>query len=355
MEASQGILDSLRRDAQRSFFRARNGIKYVAGVGKPEVGITPSETVWTREKARLMRYDSDKRTRRPPVVIVWSIVGRSYILDLRPGYSFVEQLLDAGIDVFMLDWGAADAVDASNTLETYSDNYLPDALNAAMEAAGEPEVDVLGYCFGGTICVLTVAGNPDLPVRDLVVMATPIDFSQLAGVLQALARGRVEIDELVDHTGNVPAESVYRSASHLRPTMDISKYATLWEKLWNDQFVEGFQAMGQWLRDQTPFPGACARQSTELLLRRNALLTGEVSLGGHRVRLEGITCPVLNVMAEHDHLVPPSASEPLSTLVGSADVTDLRIPAGHLGLAAGRDAARITVPRIVEWLNDHSS
>lgn len=355
MEASQGILDSLRRDAQRSFFRARNGIKYVAGVGKPEVGITPSETVWTREKARLMRYDSDRRTRRPPLVIVWSIVGRSYILDLRPGYSFVEQLLDAGIDVFMLDWGAADAVDASNTLETYSDNYLPDALNAAMEAAGEPEVDVLGYCFGGTICVLTVAGNPDLPVRDLVVMATPIDFSQLAGVLQALARGRVEIDELVDHTGNVPAESVYRSASHLRPTMDISKYATLWEKLWNDQFVEGFQAMGQWLRDQTPFPGACARQSTELLLRRNALLTGEVSLGGHRVRLEDITCPVLNVMAEHDHLVPPSASEPLSTLVGSADVTDLRIPAGHLGLAAGRDAARITVPRIVEWLNDHSS
>jgi len=355
VEASQGILDSLRRDAQRSFFRARNGIKYVAGVGKPEVGITPSETVWTREKARLMRYDSDKRTRRPPVVIVWSIVGRSYILDLRPGYSFVEQLLDAGIDVFMLDWGAADAVDASNTLETYSDNYLPDALNAAMEAAGEPEVDVLGYCFGGTICVLTVAGNPGLPVRDLVVMATPIDFSQLAGVLQALARGRVEIDELVDHTGNVPAESVYRSASHLRPTMDISKYATLWEKLWNDQFVEGFQAMGQWLRDQTPFPGACARQSTELLLRRNALLTGEVSLGGHRVRLEDITCSVLNVMAEHDHLVPPSASEPLSTLVGSADVTDLRIPAGHLGLAAGRDAARITVPRIVEWLNDHSS
>ncbi len=355
MEASQGILDSLRRDAQRSFFRARNGIKYVAGVGKPEVGITPSETVWTREKARLMRYDSDKRTRRPPLVIVWSIVGRSYILDLRPGYSFVEQLLDAGIDVFMLDWGAADAVDASNTLETYSDNYLPDALNAAMEAAGETEVDVLGYCFGGTICVLTVAGNPDLPVRDLVVMATPIDFSQLAGVLQALGRGRVEIDELVDHTGNVPAESVYRSASHLRPTMDISKYATLWEKLWNDQFVEGFQAMGQWLRDQTPFPGACARQSTELLLRRNALLTGEVSLGGHRVRLEDISCPVLNVMAEHDHLVPPSASEPLSTLVGSADVTDLRIPAGHLGLAAGRDAARITVPRIVEWLNDHSS
>lgn len=354
MEASPGLLDGLRRDAERSLFRARNGIKYVAGIGRPEVGVTPSETVWTREKAKLMRYHSDKRTRQPPLVIVWSIVGRSYILDLRPGYSFVEQLLEAGLDVFMLDWGSADHVDASNTLETYSDSYLPQALEAAMDAAGTSEVDVLGYCFGGTICVLSVAGNPDIPVADLVVMATPIDFSQLAGVLQSLARGRIEIDELLDHTGNVPAQSVYRSASHLRPTMDISKYANLWEKLWNDEFVEGFQAMGQWLRDQTAFPGACARQAAELLLRDNLMLTGEIPLGRRTVRLADLRCSLLNVMAEHDHLVPPSASEPLSSLVGSDDVTDLRIPAGHLGLAAGRDAAKITVPGIVEWLNARS-
>jgi polyhydroxyalkanoate synthase len=355
VEAPQALLDGLRRDAERSFLRARNGIKYVAGVGQPPVGVSPKEVVWTREKAQLMRYASDQRTRRPPVVVVWSIVGRSYILDLRPGYSFIEQLLDAGLDVFMLDWGAAEAVDSSNDLATYCDRLLPEALHAAMAAAGSSEVDVLGYCFGGTVCVLSVAGNPAIPVRNLTVMATPIDFSHLAGVMQALARGRIDVDERVDDTGNVPAESVYRSASSLRPTMSISKYATLWDKLWSDEFVEGFQAMGQWLRDQTPFPGACAREATELLLRRNLMLTGEVPVGGRQVRLRDISCPVLNVMAEHDHLVPPVASEPLAGLVGSADVTDLRIPAGHLGLAAGRDAARHTVPRIVEWHQTHSS
>lgn len=350
----QALLDGLRRDVERSVLRARNGIKYVAGVGKPEVGVTPHEVVWRREKARLMRYDSDRRERRPPVVIVWSIVGRSYILDLRPGYSFVEQLLAAGLDVFMLDWGYAEAVDSSNTLETYCDHYLPDALNAAMEVSGSEEIDVLGYCFGGTVCVLSVAGNPDMPVRNLTVMATPIDFSHLAGVMQSLGRGRIAIDDLVDHTGNVPADSVYRSASSLRPTMDISKYATLWEKLWNDEFVEGFQAMGQWLRDQTPFPGACAREATEKLLQKNLMITGEIPIGDRRVYLKDITCPVLNVMAEHDHLVAPEASAPLSSLTGG-EVTDLLIPAGHLGLASGRDASRHTIPKVVEWLNAHSS
>ena len=165
MEASQGILDSLRRDAQRSYFRARNGIKYVAGIGRPEVGITPSEIVWTREKARLLRYESDKRTRHPPLVIVWSIVGRSYILDLRPGYSFVEQLLDAGIDVFMLDWGAADAVDASNTLETYS-RQLP--ARGAWCARWTPPASRRSTCSAtasaGPSRVLAVAGHPKLPV-----------------------------------------------------------------------------------------------------------------------------------------------------------------------------------------------
>lgn len=355
MEASPGVIDSLRRDAQRSIFRARNGIKYLAGVGKPEVGVTPKDVVWTREKATMWRYASERRTRRPPLVVVWSIVSRSYILDLRPGYSFVEQLLSEGIDVYMIDWGAADAVDASNTLETYCDSYLPEALGVAREVSESPEVDVLGYCFGGTVSVLSVAGNPQTSVRNLVVMATPVDFARLEGVVSALARGRIQVDDIIDHTGNVPAESVYRSASHLRPTMNISKYATLWEKLWNDDFMDGYQAMGQWLRDQTAFPGACARQTTDLLLRKNLLRTGEIPLGGRRVRLSNLTCPLLSVVAEHDHMVPPEASAPLTRLVGSKDATELRIPAGHIGLAAGRDAARITVPSIVKWLNERSS
>jgi polyhydroxyalkanoate synthase len=113
--------------------------------------------------------------------------------------------------------------------------------------------------------------------------------------------------------------------------------------------------MAGWIRDQTPLPGALAHQMVDLLLRRNILTTGEIPLGGRTVRLADITCPFLNVMAETDHMVPPASSEMLGDLVGSSDVTDLRIPAGHIGLAAGRDAKRNTVPRIIEWLNAHSS
>jgi polyhydroxyalkanoate synthase len=357
MQASPSTdrLDAIRREAQRSLFRARNGIQLIAGTRRPVVGATPNDVVWRRGKAQLSRYRSDKRTRRPPLVIVWSVVSRPYILDLRPGHSFIEQLLDAGIDVFMIDWGIPDAVDSGNNLELYVDNYLPRALDRAIEVADSAEIDILGYCAGGVLSCLAVAGHGEIPVRNLAVMATPIDLGHIEGLIRAIERGALEVDDLVDETGNLPAEAVYRGFASLRPTTDIFKYANLWERLWSDEFVDGYEAMAGWIRDQTPLPGALARQMVDLLLRRNILTTGEIPLGGRTVRLADITCPLLNVMAELDHMVPPAASEILGELVGSTDVTELRIPAGHIGLAAGRDAKRNTIPRIIEWLNAHSS
>lgn len=322
----------------------------MAGIGRPEVGLSPHEVLWGRGKAELWRYDSDRRTRHPPLVIVFSILGRSYVLDLRPGSSFVQQLLGAGTDVFLVDFGVPDEVDAANTLETYVDNYLPRAVRTAAEATGE-EVDVLGYCFGGLITTLCLAAHPDLPVRRIAVMASPVDFSGARGLLGMFARHKLEVAEILDDTGNVPAEAVYRMFRGFKPTSDISTYATLWEHLWNDEFLDGFQAMSQWVRDQVPFPGACAEQCVDLLLRRNALMGSEVALRDRVVHLRDIHQPLLVITAEHDHIVPPSMARPILQLVGSDDVDELSIPAGHVGLVASRQSARHTLPGIVEWLD----
>src|SRR4051794_23730936 len=339
-----GLIGAARRDTERTLFRARNGIKYLAGMGRPDVGRTPKRVVWQREKAQLWRYESEQRTVRPPLVIVFSVLGRSYVLDLLPGNSFVETMLESGLDVFLLDFGVPDHVDSTNTVETYVDGYLPRAIQAAARAAGSEQVDVLGYCFGGLLSVLSLAANPELPVRKLAVMASPCDFASPEGLLQIFARGRLQLDDVLGEDGNVPPEAIYRMFRTLKPTSDISNYATLWDRLWHDEFVEVFQAMAGWVRDQVPFPGALAEQCIELLLRDNAVMSGTVPIGGREVRLRDITCPVLNVIAEHDHIVSPTSARPLLSLIGSQDVEELRIPAGHIGLAMSREAKRITIP-----------
>src|ERR1051326_7016442 len=87
------LVARIRRDVERSVLRARNGIKYVAGIGRPSVGLSPKDVVWTRDKVQLYRFQSESRRWRPPVLLVMSLVSRAYIFDLRPGNSVVEYFL----------------------------------------------------------------------------------------------------------------------------------------------------------------------------------------------------------------------------------------------------------------------
>ena len=194
----------------------------------------------------------------------------------------------------------ADEVDAHNTLETYVDDYVPPAV----EAVGG-EVTLMGYCMGGLLALLSVARHPELAVRNLVTIATPVDFDPLWASTALVKEGRLEPEVLLDETGNVPPDAVATGFRMLTPTADLVQYATLWQNLWNDEYVDGYQAMAQWAGDHVPFPGGVMKQLVEQLVRRNALVDGSLRLGGSDVDLGAIRCPLLNVIAAFDHIVPP--------------------------------------------------
>ena len=135
--APADLLSRVERDVQRAVRRSRNGLRYAAGTTRPKVGRTPKDVVWRRHKAELWRYRSDERRYRPPLVIVHSLVSRSYVLDLYPGNSAVEFFLRSGLDVFLLDWGVPDEADAGNTLEHYVDDGIPDGGRRRLRGRGD--------------------------------------------------------------------------------------------------------------------------------------------------------------------------------------------------------------------------
>ena len=351
--SSLDFLSRIQRDMERSMLRARNGMRIMAGE-RAKVGLTPKDVVWEREKLTLYRYRSDERRYGPPVLLVMSLVSKSYIFDLRPGSSFVEVLLGRGLDVFLLDWGIPDELEANNTLETYCDDYLPDVVQAVCGIAGSEDVTLFAYCFGGVLALLYVAGHPDAPVRNLAVMATPVDNTQTGPMAALVQEGRLDADDLIDSTGNVPAEAMLRSFKMLKPTQDLVGYANLWQNLWNDEYVEAYQSMTQWGNDQIPFPGATMRQMIEMLNRQNAIMNDTVRLGRRRVSLRDIRLPFLSVLAEKDHIAPPESVSPLIDLVGSEDRTEMRLPAGHVGIIVGKNASKRTMPAMADWIVGHS-
>ena len=349
------VVSRLTRELERSVLRARNGIRIASGARKPTVGATPKDVIWQRDRAELWRYRGGEIRHDPPVLFVHSLVSRSYIMDLRPGNSTVEFLLDQGFDVSMLDWGVPDERDAGNTIETYVDEYLPSAIEALRRETGSDGVTLIGYCLGGTFAILYAADAGQETVRNLVLLASPLDYSEMGAMVAAVLDGRLNPKELVDETGNVPASALYAAFFMQAPTSEIAHYATLLENLWNDEFVEAWQAMAQWSREQVPFPGAALQQIVAELVRRNVLMTGRMELNGREIDFANVRGNVLNAVAERDKVVPLPAAEPASMLVGEpARRDELRLSGGHVTFFAGRHALRHTLPALTTWLAEHS-
>jgi poly[(R)-3-hydroxyalkanoate] polymerase subunit PhaC len=349
------LVARVNRDVERSLLRARNGVRYVRDGSRARVGASPKETVWQRDRAELWRYHGPPVRHQPPVLIVHSLVSRSYILDLRPGHSAVEYLVNAGFDVFMLDWGVPDERDAENSLATYVDEYLPRAIAAVRSESGCPEVTVAGYCLGGVIALLHASAHRDAPVRNLILMATPADFQAMGPMVAAIREGRLDPEDLIDETGNVPADVLYSGFFMMAPTTPVAQYATLLQNLWNDEFVEGYQAMAQWSRDHVPFPGAAFRDVVDQLVRANALTTGTVRVGRRRIDIAKARGNVLVAMAERDNVIPLAAAEPLTRLAGQPGRREeLRLRGGHVTFGTGRDAFTHTLPSLSRWIAAHS-
>ncbi|MGY3555478.1 alpha/beta fold hydrolase [Williamsia sp. R60] len=344
------VLAKITTEMERAQIRARNGLKHIGGFGGGETAVSPRSLVWQRDSVRLYRYDSEQRTRATPLVLIHSLITKPYVLDLRPGSSLAADLLNQGFDVYLLDWGVPQPVDAHNGLALYCDEYIPLALKAARTESGTADVSVLGYCLGALLALISAAGNADLPLRSLVLLATPIDLGKMGPLSSLLEQGRLEPENLLDETGNVPAGAVRAIFRLIQPTAPLTTYSGLWQSLASDESLAAHNALIGWSNDHIPLPGNIFEEVVNIFIRQGLLLTGRFPVGLRSVDLADIDCPVLSVVGERDNLVPPEATSPLADLLVNADLEQLILPAGHAGLFVGRQARTKCVPAIISWL-----
>src|SRR5215472_8722590 len=121
---------------------------------KAPIALTPKELVWTLNKAKLYRYTpvvSAQRRHRIPLLLVFAIMNRPYILDLRPGHSFVEFMVGRGFDVYLLDWGSPGFEDRHLKFDDYALEYLPRVIRKVKALSGCEEFSLLGWCMGAII------------------------------------------------------------------------------------------------------------------------------------------------------------------------------------------------------------
>jgi len=322
-----------------------------------KIAQTPKEVVWTLNKAKLYRYipvvHPEKR-HKLPLLLVFAIMNRPHVLDLRPGHSFAEYMLKRGYDLYLLDWGAPGPEDCNLKFDDYVLEYLPRVVRKLKVVSGSERFNMLGWCLGALISTMYAALRPNDGLKNLILLTAPLDFTDktAGGFARWTSSPTFNPDKIVDAFGNVPGEMIDYGAKTLKPVENfIGSYLTLWDNIENPKVVESWHAMNTWVRDIIPMAGGAYRQLINELYKENRLVEGRMVLRGERVDLSKLTASVLNVIAEADHITPPCQSEGVMLKIGSKDKELFRVKGGHIGIMAGSGAEKNTWPHIDRWLS----
>jgi len=328
-----------------------------------EVGQTPADVVYEENKLQLLHYDPEaagidipeEEREDVPILVVYALINKPYILDLQPDRSVVRRLLEAGHDVYLIDWNEPSRLDQHLTLEDYVDRYIENCVDTVRERSGQDAINILGYCMGGTMSVMYAALHP-AKVNALGLMATGLYFENSGGVLEQWgAEEYYDPAKVTETFGNVPSEFLDEGFALMDPIDNyVTKYVRFVENLDNEDFVKNFARMEQWLEEGVDVAGTTYTQFLEDIYQGNKLYENELYLGDQHVDIDNIDMPVLQIVGEYDHLVPPAASKPFNDVIPSEDTEIIEYSTGHVGMAVSSSTHEDVWPQVAEWFSERS-
>lgn len=356
------IIDPLKGLLSRNLLRCLHGMERMAlGPLAPQVK-TPHLIRKRWDRCNLIRYyDPDSASpyrsdsRYPPVLIVPPLMVTPAIFDLRPGHSLVSYLIQAGIEVFILDFGVPTLEDKDITLEDYVDDFIPNAVCEITRSTGYDDIHMVGWSMGGIfILIYTALNRGRSKVRDMVIVGSPIAFSEV-GLYWHLARvfNRLVI-HATDLLGNLPPVITRTSFKMLSPVGWAFRYVELIDNLWDREWVMAFESIDQWVDGFIPYPGETFKRFFSEFIADDGLRRDRVKIGERPVKLKGVECPIMIFAGKHDKVAPLRSVTALSELVGSRDKHVIRVPLGHIGLVAGSAAQNQVWRPMLKWIKERS-
>jgi polyhydroxyalkanoate synthase subunit PhaC len=311
---------------------------------------TPSRIAYEGGKLRLRHYAPVEPLHSIPILLVYALTKRAFILDLAPDRSVVQSLVQHGFHVYLTDWIPPEDCDSSRGLDAYVNEDLVKATRVIAAERGTNRVSVVGYCLGALLGVIYAASHPG-HVRNLVALTVPLEMSAAAAPLPAWLTAQT-VELIAALYGNCPAW-VFGALSSARLRARMAQFRA--EICGLEDRSEAFDRFLDWIGNDVPLAGQLFREVVIKVFGQNQLVRGELAVGGKLINLGRINCPLLNIVARFDDLVPLRTCEPLTQLVGSRDKQTIVFPSSHIGVAAGLAAHERLWPAVGQWLGVRDS
>ena len=271
------------------------------------VATTPGKVVLQNALLQLIQYQpSTSQVFRRPLLIIPPWINKYYILDLREKNSFIKWAVDQGHTVFVVSWVNPDRELAEKGFDDYLSEGALAAMAAVQKATGEEQLNVIGYCLGGTLlgtALAWLAAKGDARVGCATFFVSLLDFSQ-PGEL-----GVFIDEEQVKNLERRMNERGYLEGSEMASTFNMLRANDL---VWS--FVINNYLMGKdpfpfdllyWNSDSTRMPARMHGFYLRNMYLKNRLgVPGAIELAGVPMDLSQVKVPAYFISTAEDHIAP---------------------------------------------------
>jgi len=320
-------------------------------VGK-NVATTPGKVVYRNDLMELIQYTpTTEKVSKTPLLICPPWINKFYILDLREKNSFIKWAVEQGNTVFIISWVNPDRKLAKKTFEDYMIEGPLEALDAIKKATGEEQVNVVGYCIGGTLLATALAymaAKKDDRIKSATFFTTMVDFAE-AGDL-----GVFIDDTSIESMEEKMNERGYLEGSEMANTFNMMKANDL---IWS--FVVNNYLLGKdpfpfdllyWNSDSTRMPAAMHSFYLRNMYLNNKLVEpGGIEVGGVKLDLRKIKVPAYLISTREDHIAPWEATYK-ATQIYSGPVRFVLSASGHIAGVVNPPAAG----KYCYWTNEET-
>lgn len=351
----------LRRNARKLGRAAQNALE-VARIGRigPEHS-TPYEILREDRAHRLRRYAAapGQPAVKEPVILVPALMINSDIYDIDVDASAVGTLAAAGLDVWLVDFGAPEDFEGG-AARTQDDHVraINDAIDLAIETTGH-DVHLVGYSQGGMFAYQVAAIRRSAGIKSVITFGALVDLYEnlpmvgsefLSRYLQNVGGAALKLIEQFDVLPSGLISTTFklisldkRAAMFTRFVMDLHDRQAIETGEGKRRFLggEGFVA----------WPGPALRTFVDEFVVNNRLTQGGFVVDGKAGSLDDITCPILYFMGDRDDIARPRSVRAIRDAAPNAgEMYEVMVPAGHIGLVVSGKAFEISWPTVIDWV-----
>ena len=290
-----------------------------------------------------------------PILLVPPLMTTTDIFDLTSEHSLANTLLEAGFNVYLVDFGKPDRTDSELKLDDYVLNFLYRAVHMTKKHSGSDQVTLLGYCLGGTFSILYGSVSLDVrnDVKNVINIAGPVDLKYLQFFNLLFKPFEKEWFALADKFGCIPKELLTFVFQLSDPVGYIRRPLHLINKAWDRDFLVKYQALSNFFSNFQNLPASTFKQAFKAI-SSNALVLGKLKLLDQKINLGNFQANLLAFSGSRDVFIPSDSVKEVQKYISSKDFQYVELPFGHVSIM-GSDRAKHTIWKTcVDWLRTRS-